>query len=195
MDFSLPPRDVPPERLFRLLLRRPRPVLPLAFRLPFAPEVALSVRGLTAAEDAEVADVDPALPPEVRRSERLRRVIAASLLADGRLAFASAEDVGALTEYETTALANAVLQGVHVISPQYRIANTEAWTERLTAGAKHPANISAALAIHMSTTGVFTPRGIVREAAPDRYFGLPFADLTDGHLLAYAAAKAVFEKT
>ena len=189
-----PPRDVAPERLFRLLLRRPRPLLPLALRLPFAPDVALSVQGLTALEDAEAVAVDPAPPAEIGTSTIARRMIAASLLADGVPAFASAEDVGALTASEVAALTGAVFRALHVVSPLLRTADRDAWHDRLVMGAKHRANVSTAGAIFASTTTLVTPKQFLHLPAPDRYFGLPLADLTDGHLMAYHAARAVFDK-
>lgn len=194
MDPLLPPRDVPAARLFRLLLGRPRPVLPLALRLPFAPDVALAVQGLTALEDAEVVDVDPDLPPEILRSTIARRLIAAALLADGRPAFASAEDVGALTEPEVRALSNAVFRAAHVVSPVRRAVDTKAWHDRLVEGAKHRVNRSTAEAIFLSTQTIVWPRAVTHEPAPDRYFGMPLADLTDGQLMVYSAAVSVFDK-
>jgi hypothetical protein len=194
VDTSLPPRDVAPERLFRLLLRRPRPLLPLTFRLPFAPAIALAVQGLTALEDAEVVDVDSDLPAEIRTSTIARRLIAATLLADGSPAFASAEDVGALTASEVQALSGAVFRGLHVVSPMLRSINRDAWHDVLVKGAEHRANLSTAGAIFTSTTTLVTPTRFVHLPAPDRYFGLPLADLTDGQLLAYNAARAVFDK-
>lgn len=190
----LPPRDVPPERLFRLLLRRPRPVLPLAFRLPFAPTLALSVRGLTALEDAEVVDVDAALTEEVRRSEVTRGLMVACLLADGRPAFGSPDEVDALTEDENDALLAAIAPAFNTVSPLRRRIDLDAWQDRLRKGAQHPANINAAATVAAAVHTVVGWSGVVRESAPERYFGLPLADLTDGQLLAYSAAKAVFDK-
>lgn len=194
MDLSLPPNDVPAARLFRLLLGRPRPVIPLDFRFPFAPDLALAVRGLTALEDAEVVDVDRTLPAESIQNTIQRRVVTATLLANGRPAFAAADDVDALTEAEFAVLSSHVFRAAHTISPMRRSVNIQAWRDRLVEGAKHRSNISAASTVFMSTQTLVGPRSFIHEHAPDRYFGLPLADLTDGQLMAYAAAVAVFDK-
>lgn len=187
-----PPRDVPPERLFRLLLRRPRPVLPLAFRFPFAPDLALSVRGLTAYEDACIGDVDPDDP--TRKSVIGRRVIAAMLLADGAPAFAGPEAVGGLTEYEIAAVGSAVAEAAAVVSPMRRRVDRDAWDTALQRGAVHPSNIGLTVAVASASEALIAPRALIHVAAPERYFGAPIADITDGQLLAYYAAKAAMDK-
>jgi hypothetical protein len=189
----LPPRDVAPERLFRLLLGRPRPVLPISFRFPWAPAVPLSVRGLTALEYASADDVDPGLPEAVRRSQVSRRLIAAWLLADGVPAF-SPEDVGALDETEVEALWQAVAPAAGIVSPQFRTADTDAWTEALKKGAAHPSNRALASIIAFSAEVVAGFGVTAQISAPDRYFGLPYADLTDGQIMAYQAAKKLAEE-
>jgi hypothetical protein len=190
----LPPTDVPPERLFRLLLGRPRPVLPIAFRFPWAPDVALAVRGLTALEDASAGDVDPDLPEAVRRSEVTRRLIASWLLADGRPAL-SPEDVGDIDEGEADALLGAILPAARIVSPQYRTADTEAWGEALKKGAKHPSNRALAGLVAFSAEVVAGFGVTAQISAPDRYFGIPYADLTDGQIMAYQAAKKLADET
>ena len=187
-----PPRDVPPERLFRLLLRRPRPVLPLVFRFAFAPHVALAVRGLTAYEDAEISDVPPDDP--TGRSLIARRLIAAVLLADGRPAFTDADAVGGLTEHEIAALGDAVVKAAHVVSPMRNKVDLAAWDDALQKGARHPQNIGVTMAIAAATEPLVAPQKLLRLSAPERYFGAPIADLTDGQLLAYYAAKAAMDK-
>lgn len=169
-------------------------MLPLAFRFPFAPALALSVRGLTALEDAEVVDVDAAHGEEIRRSEVTRGLMVACLVADDRPAFGSPEEVDALTEDETDALLAAVAPAFNTVSPLRRRIDLDAWQEVLKRGAQHPLNISAAATVAAATRTVIGFSGVVRESAPERYFGLPLADLTDGQILAYSAAKAVFDK-
>lgn len=193
MALLLPPRDVQPARLFRLLLRRPRPVLPIAFRFAWAADMELAVRGLTALEDATAGDVDPDMPAEVRHSEVARRLISAWLLVDGAPAL-SAEDVAALTEAEAGALWRAVRAAAAIVSPQYRTADVDAWTTALEAGAKHPSNRAVASIVHFSTELVIGMGGGANVSAPDRYFGIPYADLTDGQIMAYQAAKKVNDK-
>jgi hypothetical protein len=189
----LPPRDVKPERLFRLLLLRPRPVLPLAFRFPWASDVALSVRGLTALEDAGAGDVDPDLPEAVRRSEITRRLIALWLVADGRPAL-SEDDVAGLDETEVAALQRAILPAAAVVSPQYRTADADAWADVLRTGARHPSNRALASLVAFSAEVVAGFGGSAQVSAPDRYFGLPYADLADGQIMAYQAAKKLADE-
>lgn len=156
--------------------------------------MALSVRGLTALEDAAAGDVDPTLPEEVRRSEVARRLIASWLLAGGRPAFASAEEVAELTEPEVFGLWRAARAASDIVSPQYRTAHRDAWHDALTAGAKHRTNIALTNTIGFSTDLVVGLGGAVCVSAPDRYFGVPYAELTDGQLMAYEAAKKVLDK-
>jgi len=194
VDPTRPPPDVRPERLFRLLLGRPRPTLPIAFRFPWAPEVAFSVRGLTALEDAMAGDVPAEGPDELWHSEVVRRLLAFWVLADGAPAFQDADAVGALEELEIAALWRATRPATAIISPQYRTANTDAWQDALDAGARHPSNRALAGLIHYSSELAIGFGATTRVSAPDRYFGLPYADLTDGQIIAYQAAKKIFDK-
>ena len=87
-----------------------------------------------------------------------------------------------------------MFRACHTISPLRRSCNLDAWHDVLLKGAQHPANLSTAGSIYLSTDTLVAPRSLVHLSAPDRYFGLPLADLTDGQLMAYEAAKAVFDK-
>lgn len=158
------------------------------------PEVAFAVRGLTALEDATAGDVDPDLPEEARRSEVARRLLAAWVIADGRPAFATPDEVGALTEPEFFALWASARAAANIVSPQYRTAHPDEWAATLEAGARHPSNRAIGGVIHYSTEVVVGLGGSAVIAAPDRYFGVPYADLTDGQIMAYQAAKKVFDK-
>jgi hypothetical protein len=193
MLFPGPPKGVPAPRLFRELVRRPRPVWPLSLRIPCAPHVRLSARALTAWEDEEARDVEPDLPAEVRLNAIVQRLLVASLLADDRPAFASLDDLGSFDEFEVRAMGAALFDAFAVVMPSYRRIDETMWSKRLEEGAKHPSNVSTVLAIGASSIEagksgpLFMPHW-------DKFFGLPFAEITDGQRMAYAAARKVYEQ-
>ncbi len=187
-----PPRDVPPERLFRVLLGRPRPVWPISLRFDYAPELALSVRALTATEDEGARDLDLELPEDVRRAQWVTRTVAASLLVDGAPAFSSPEEVEGFSDAEIVAMASSVLDALAVVSPSYSRSDTVAWASYLQRGATHPTNTSLFMAIG---AGAFEQgiRGSWFRFAWTDFFGMPAIDLTDGQRMAYEAARKVFK--
>lgn len=181
-----PPRDVPAERLFRLLLGAPRPALPISHRVRGLEDVPLEVRALRPLEEAALYDVVSALEHEESRPRALvAEVVAAALWTPRGPAFSSGEGVGALYDDEADELAAAVLSTLDVISPSYRTADAKAWDDVLAEGARAPANISPALAL-----GGCVEVGWRATPRPDLYFGLPLRELTDGQWMAFRAARA-----
>ena len=191
-DVARPPKDIAPARLFRLLLQRPRPVLPLSLRLNIAPEAALSVRALTALEDEATRDIDDSIPAEVRRSTWVMRTIAAALLADGEAAFSSAAQVGQFSEPEIIAMGGAVLDALAIIGPTYRYSDAPQWANVLARGAAHNSNVSITSGIGQAALDRWQ-RGSWLRYDYSGFFGLPLIELTDGQRMAYDAARKVFE--
>jgi hypothetical protein len=145
---------------------------------------------LPAREEAEAVDAAMGAPEEVRGSRIAGEVIARALLADGRTAFSSAEEVGLLDQAEFDALWSETLTALVAISPSYARSDVAAWRATLEEGAKHRSNLHDALVLGASAdfgwgTTVYRP---------DRYWGLATCDLLDGHWMAFAAARKVSEE-
>lgn len=193
---ELPPPDVAPEVLFRLLLKTPRPELPVAIPLRGAGG-AFSVRAITGLELFSARDDSKAAPGPLRRSRLAQQLISLCLYQGGSPVFGSPDQVGRLDEDDYTALSNAVLPAVSTISPAYGLSDSGAWESRLFAGANHPTNLRRAEMLGgccerrtvIGVCGKQTTCTTVTTDRPDRFFGLPFAQLTDGHVLCYRAAR------
>ena len=183
-----PPKGIPNARLFRLLLARPRPWWPLSLRVAAAPETPLHVVALRGVEVEEALDAAKAHGGEDAHFDRFKLEVVARALhtPDGR-AFGSADEPGALTDTEGEALVGAVLEGLAIVSPTYARSTVAAWEAALRDGARAGANLHEAVllggCVQHGWAGL-TPR-------PDLYFGAPLADLTDGQMMAYRAAREV----
>ena len=104
-------------------------------------------------------------------------------------AFATVEQLGALPGDEAAALAQDLFRALSICSPTFTWSDWQAWEAALRRGAEHPSNLSEALA-----AGACCDQGAFGGSAPrpDRYYGLPVADLTDGQTMAYRAARALY---
>lgn len=187
-----PPAGVLPARLFRILLQRPRAVAPLPRRITGAEHVALRVRAISGLDEAAIADAADGAGP-IAGSRAAAELLVRALLTDDGPAFASASDVGALMDFEAMALAREVRAVLDVISPTYVRSDVGAWAATLKKGAYAAVNWAETLVIGGCVDyafgmgfGRFTER-------PDRYFGLPLAEMTDGQWMAYRAALDVVE--
>lgn len=184
-DWRLPPKDVSPERLFRLLSRLPRPVLPLDYRFPCAPLVRLYARALTPAEDAALRDIEGGVP-------LASEIVRLALCDDDGPALPSLSDIGQMMTSEVVPAAEAITKALRVISPQMARVDHKAWLQCLKQGAAHPTNTGITLA--MAAANERTLGG--KHPAPriDRYYGVPLSQLTDGQRLAFTAAYGVVYK-
>lgn len=101
-------------------------------------------------------------------------------------------DVADLPEPEFAALRRAVSGALDTISPMYGRADVNAWRATLVEGLKHPSNhvIRRALGGAYDIAGGARARIIER---PERFFGMPQREMTDGHWILYRAARALFE--
>lgn len=175
-----------PERLFRLLLRTPRPALPIAYRVPGAEHIPLDVRALRPLEEAALIDTVAAQPEAARAGAFAAQLVAATLWTPKGLAFPSAEAVGQLYSDEADALASAVLAALEVVSPSYRSGDEEAWRLWLGQGARHISNLALTFRL-----GGCVEVGWRASPRPDWFFGMPIGDLTDGQWMAFRAASEV----
>ena len=186
-----PPADVTPERLFRRLLRRPRPWAPVPYQFP-GTTIPLHVRALTPYEAACAMDVDvPEAPQAALADQALAGLVVASLYEPGGPAFASADQAGRMPQREWARLMTASLTALYGVMPSRQFckdADWQEWTKALTKGAQHPSNLTETIrlaACHDISVGF---AGVARKRRPDRYFGLPDADLTEGQQMAFDAA-------
>lgn len=185
-DRTKPPQDIPPGKLFRLLLRRPRPVWRLDYRLTAAPAVPLYARGLTAAERAMVRDADDGDRELVFLSVALSD-------AAGAPFFATPDAAGTLLAHEAAELEAALMPALRICSPSVDVVDPKAWGDALRKGAMEPA--SAALVAQIRAA--FDTHDVLKKPIRPRmdlYFGLPLADITDGQRMAFLAAFHLYDR-
>jgi hypothetical protein len=188
-----PPPGVSPARLFRLLLRRPRPEIPIAYRIRGAEDVPLRVRALSSADEAAVAEAAEGWG-DAGPSRAADEFVFRALLTQDGPAFASPDEVGALDSTDALSLAKEVRAALDVISPNYARSDVEAWGRALKQGARAGGNWADAIALGGCVDYAFG-YGVGRLVErPDRYFGCPLADLTDGQWMAYRAAREVAQE-
>ena len=175
-----PPPDIPPARLFRSLLRLPRPVERIGFRFEALPDKVLWAQAITSLEVAEARDSADAL-----------LAMTASALVDGAgKRVATVADLGLLTQAEAKGLQAAVVGALARISPSYTISDSEAWGAQLKLGAAEPANLRTASVMG----GCFEQAGKRIYAAPEKFYGVPRGQLLDGHWMAFLAAQEAYEQ-
>jgi hypothetical protein len=173
--------------LFRVLLRVPRPTLPVLLPLSGAEGGAFFARALTSLEVCNITDESELKHLAIRSAHERARFIAAGLYDDEGPVFYDPAEVLDLDEDTFLMLSAVVLPALWTISPVYGLIDSEAWVRRLKAGAEHPSNMRLAYRLAMCRDGW---NGAPR---PERYFGLPVCELTDGHWLCYDAAKRMAE--
>ena len=176
-----PPSDIKPERVFRMLLRTPRAVMPIAYRVRGAEHVPLRVQALRSVEELEAWDMAADIEPEeARESAAISHVIASCLLTPSGLAFDSGEQVAQLSEREVSDLGGAVFVALATVSPTWLRCNWPAWRAFLERGAKHPTNLGEAYTLGLSDI--------------DRYFGLPIGQMTDGQRMVASVCREMAKK-
>jgi hypothetical protein len=175
----LPPKHISSDRLFRLLIARPRPTWPLEYRAPFAPNVALHVQALRGTEELSALDgaygcsrTDP------KWRDAMSRLVSLALYTPEGRAFSSVADMDLILDEEFFALTRAVSVGLGVVSPTYYSSDHHQWDQVLQKGARHFTNAAEMYLLG----GCETAR---------EYYGTPLADLTDGQLMAYRAARRI----
>jgi hypothetical protein len=176
--------------LFRLLTSRPRPVWPLDYRIRAAPDVALFVCGLTGREDASAWADNYDEPEALRRGITMGKLVAVALCDSGATRMLDYGHTGQLDPVELATLAIHVTKALNIVSPTMWRCDISAWRERLRAGAQHFTNVADMMA--MAESGEPTAEMGIRQWSPDRYYGIPICELTDGQILAYDAAQLAY---
>ncbi len=171
-----------PAHLYRVLTSG-QPRWPLTYQPPGLERFKLEARGLSSCEAGHVFDELDRLEKGVRATAQMLDLVALTLLADGRPAFTSSEQVGGLPTHIVEALGRAVYEALSVCAPLYRSTNDVAWERVLREGAR--ANWRIALALGGSIDEGAT-RWIDR---PDRFWGRPLIEITDGQWMAYRASR------
>jgi hypothetical protein len=154
--------------------------------------VALRVRAISGLDEAAIADAAESAG-HLGGSRAAAELISRALLTDDGPAFATAADVGVLMDFEAMALARDVRAVLDVISPTYARCDVGEWAAALKQGANAGLNWAETLALGGCVDvayGFSSGRLIER---PDRYFGVPLADMTDGQWMAYRAALDIVE--
>ena len=169
-----PPRDVAPGLLFRRLLETPRPVIGVDHRIDGFEDVPLSVVGISSRELADLTDgAGRHVPPR----------LLSFVLRAGKEALSGA-DLLMLPASSYDALGAACMAALG-LCPLYVLSDVDAWTDVLREGAKSPSVFADAIALGGSID--VAPTGHVIDR-PDRFFGVPFSQLLDGHWMAFRAA-------
>jgi hypothetical protein len=191
-----PPPDVSPDRLWRGLLGTfrldgtldPRPSRVLAYRLPMADKVPLTVRAVPSLMLAEAWDA-AACPeaPKVEQRRALRSVVAAVLWAQGE-PFPGGL-LGDLPGPVFEALAETTVDTLNAICPTFSRIDGDAWQRALKEGAAHPSNRRRAANLALCADPLVGQK-LFWIPRPERYWGIPVGDLLDGHILAQEAAVA-----
>ena len=184
-----PPPEVPPARLFRLMLRRPRPWLAIDLSIAGIRR-GVSCVALTTRDWAEVWDAHEDQPEEAREHWRQIEVVARSLHLEGKpLGMGAPELADSLHDYELTRAVQALSPALATVSPQRGTYDPEAWMRALRTGAREIRNERRAFALAMS----FDPGWSHNVPRPDRFFGVGPDDLTEGQWIAFFAARKAFD--
>ena len=120
----------------------------------------------------------------------MRNVVSVALCDARARPLLTYDQTGLMNDTDLARLAIAVAQGLNVISPVMWRSNIDAWRKRLKEGASHFTNVADMIA--MAESGEAMADLGTRQWRPDRYYGVPIADLTDGQVMAYDAAQLAY---
>jgi hypothetical protein len=184
-----PPKDVPPERLFRFLMAKV-PERALVHRIAGLPDIELFVRAVPGAVFEALRD-DAALPdvPMVELSRTVRSWMAATLWTRGGRLATSGDELGRLSARVLLALLGAWVEAVNLICPTFGRSDTRAWRKVLVEGAVHPSNERVAERLAYCGDPLVLPTKIAWVTRPERYWSMPPDELLDGHVLCFEAAR------
>jgi len=191
-DFSKPPVGYPKEKLFRKLLELPRPTWPLKFRVEGVPHIRLHVRAIKSIQAADVNDGLLEIEHrEVRQYEGAARVISLCVYTDKGRAFTSPDQALRLSESELDQLGSEITVALQHCSPTFRRSDAQSWELALKEGAQHMSNFYESMSMYRSCDRAGMDANLVER--PERYFGVPMCELTDGHLMVFSAAIATIK--
>jgi hypothetical protein len=177
-----------------MLIQRERASIPLLYRVRGAESFALRVVALRGDEAADALALGDDIEAGDARASSILCGLAACVYVGDAPAFGSAADVRRLSSGEVSELCAEVHHALGQCSPLYALSDARQWLSVLKDGAEHRRNISMAARVASCIDVVGGFQKAYRHQRPDRWFGLPACELTDGQLMAYDAARSVFEK-
>lgn len=176
-----PPKSIDAAALFRKLLE-PRPSIEIAFRFSSAPDVQLECRAVNGSVWAEAS-----------RTNSSALIVAESVYTTtGERVFARESEVGCLTQAEFNGLLGDTLAALDTVGPSLRRIDVRAWETTMAEGARACPFESETLAMCVDIAIGFSGHAMVPR--PDRYWGLPFSQLLDGHWLAFWASRKLHDR-
>jgi hypothetical protein len=186
-----PPEGVSPARLFRLLLRRPRPWLAIDLSVA-GHSVGFSVQALSVAEVGDVLDAVEDGRPEMRSDIVSTELAARCLRLNGEPCFENAAAMRSVLESdEAERVIEAVGMALATIGPRFPPCSFDRWLHHVKEGASHHENIMRA---HM-LAGCVDSGWRTEASRPERFFDVRTPDeLTDGQWLAFRAAREATTK-
>jgi hypothetical protein len=178
-----------------MLIQRERASVPLRYRVRGAESFALRVVALRGDEAGDALALGDDIEAGDERSLSILCGLAAACVYVGNEpAFGSVANVRRLSSGEVAELCADVLRALSQCSPLYAVSDATQWHAVLKNGAMHHRNYTMAARVASCVDVVGGFQKAYRHQRPDRWFGLPTCELTDGQLMAYDAARSVFEK-
>jgi hypothetical protein len=171
-----PPKDIKPAVLFRMLIRRPRPKIRIDHRIYLLGRFELWAHALTSEELNRAMD-----------EGGIHEVAARSIFCNEELAFNSGEEIRLLETTECGLLMDAFAKAFGVICPSLVNQDSNLWRVAMSKGVQAPSNFSIVVAMS-ECCDMATGVSLIRNPRPERYYGLPMAELTDGQRMAFSAA-------
>lgn len=145
---------------------------------------------MTARERAAIERAIAGMPAEAAAVARLRYEVATCLFSADTPWFASADEAADEKVPALRRLGSAVRLGLRVCGPEYGRCNIEAWQAKLLEGARECWAI--AYPMGQCEDWAFGWKHAHHQERPDRWFGVPLIDLTDGQWMGYRAAVAYY---
>lgn len=172
--------NIPPEELFRILIQTPRPIRKMKFELL---NYQLYVQAISS---VEISD---------NKSDFENNIILKSVVfKDYSPVFSSINSIKNLMEPEYNKLKDETFFILSEISPILHLIDAKDWYPKLEAGARHPSNYLIMRMLGNSYQTIQMADKIVTKDTPEEYFNIPKKELIDCHLMAYWAAKKVYQE-
>lgn len=121
-------------------------------------------------------------------------IVCATLLADGERAFSCPEEIFKLHKEEVDAIYSEVSVALSEISPLYASIDHVEWMKVLKEGALHQTNVSTTWSMSECVDIVAVGDSTIKLSRPERYYGIPPVELSDGQRLAFSAAREAIDE-
>lgn len=178
-----PPSDLEPSDLFRRLLLCPRPKYQIRQHIEDR-QYTFDVWAINGLELACILGNKKPDQPLTQTIGECSQLIVKCLYSGTVQVFKDTAELGLLRDLEFIQLAENVIDALNHCSPTYNHSDIGAWATQLSIGAAHETNL--ATTYMLSDCFDVNMRG--KTMRPDRYFGLPYSQMTDGQWMAYNAA-------